>query len=405
MILSAVLLIAVTVSAQVRTSRPAPKKGTAPKASPSPTPTQEAQFAKLSKQADDAREAGRLDDAIRLYNQALQLKPKWKDGWWYLGSIFYDRDRYAEAAEALKILLDLDGQNGPGWALLGLCEFQLRNYREALADIQKGNWLGLGNNKPFTDVSRFHAGILLTRDGQFELGYEALKPFAREGNESMSVMEALGINTLRMPLLPVELPPDRREVVLLAGRAAWYQAARRPQDADRAFKDLLTRYPDTPNANYAYGVFLLIDTPDAALEAFRQELKVSPANVPAMLQIAFEYIKRNDFEKARPFAEKAVETAPDLFAARNALGRVLLDLGKVNEAIRELETGVKQAPDSPEMRYALARAYAKAGRKEDAQRERSAFLQLDKQVREQRDGAQSLGGAEAKPTDKTQPPE
>src|SRR5262249_29152136 len=153
-----------------------------------------------------------------------------------------------------------------------------------------------------------------------------------------------------------------------------------------------------------YGVFLLIDSPDAAVDAFRTELKVSPDNVPAMLQIAFEYIKRNDFEKAKPYAEKAVEKAPDLFAARNALGRVLLDLGKVNEAIRELEIGVKQAPGSPEMRFALARAYAKAGRKEDAARERSAFLQLDKQVREQRDGTQSLGGTDARPNDKTQPP-
>jgi Tfp pilus assembly protein PilF len=92
------------------------------------------------------------------------------------------------------------------------------------------------------------------------------------------------------------MPPDKRELVLLAGRAAWHQAARHPQEADKAFKELLARYPDAPNANYAYGVFQLVDTPDAALESFRRELQVKPDNVPAMLQIAFEYIKRNDYE-------------------------------------------------------------------------------------------------------------
>jgi Flp pilus assembly protein TadD len=79
-------------------------------------------------------------------------------------------------------------------------------------------------------------------------------------------------------------------------------------------------------------------------------------------------------------------------------------MGKIQEAIKELETGVKQAPDSPEMRFALARAYAKAGRSDDARREREIFLQLDKQMREFREGKQSTGGADSKPLEKNQPP-
>jgi tetratricopeptide (TPR) repeat protein len=402
MLFALFLGVAVATPGLAQRSRPKQKKQPATKALAG---QQKIEFDRLAKQATEARESARLEDAIRLYNQALQLNPQWVEGWWYLGSIFYDRDRYVEAAEALKILLSINRENGPAWALLGLCEFQLRHYPEALADIQKGRDLGLGGNKAFIDVARFHGAILMTRIGQFELGYDSLRPFAREGNESMSVIEALGINILRMPLLPAELPPDKRELVLLAGRAAYHQAARHPQEADRAFKELLARYPEAPNANYAYGVFLLIDTPDAALDAFRNELKISPASVPAMMQIAFEYIKRNDFEPALPYAEKAVETAPDLFATHNALGRVLLGMGKVNEAIKELEIGVKQAPDSPEMRFALARAYARAGRKEDAARERATFLQLDKQMRQMREGAQSVGGVEIKQADKNQPPQ
>jgi len=367
-------------------------------------PQQQAAFNKLSQQADAAREGGRLDEAIQLYIQALKLNPKWKDGWWYVGSIFYDRDSYSDAREALRNLLGLDDKNGSAWALLGLCEFGLRNYDQALSDIQYARTLGnMISSKEFVNVARYHAGILMTRAGQFELGYEALRDFAREGNESPSVIEALGLNILRMPFLPAEAPPDRRELILMAGRAAFYQAARRVQEAERAFKELLSRYSDVPNVHYAYGVYLLIDSPDAALDEFRRELQISPDNVAALLQIGFEYIKRNDFENARPYAQKAVDAAPNLFATHNALGRVLLELGKVGEAIKELEIGVKQAPDSPEMRFALARAYARAGRKEDAARERAKFLELDKQKRTERSGPQSVGGIEAKPADKNPP--
>ncbi|MEW6130800.1 MAG: tetratricopeptide repeat protein [Acidobacteriota bacterium] len=393
-----ICLSPVTFAQSKGAKRKAPAK-TAPKANP--------QFEQFSRQADAARQEGRLEDAIVLYNQALRASSNWVEGWWYLGSIFYTLDRYGEGRDAFRNLLVLQKTNGPGWAMIGLCEFKLKNYDEALADIQYARQLGLGQNKELTNVVRFHAALLLTRAEQFELAYEALRDFAREGNESMSVIEAMGINLLRMPFLPAEAPADKREIILLAGRAAFFMAARRVGEAQGAFQELLARYPDAPNVHYAYGAHLLIESPDQALEEFKRELKISPAHIPALLQIAFEYLKRNDAEAAKPYAEQSVKIAPNLFATRNALGRVLTDLGQIDEAIKELESGVKLAPESPEMRFALARAYARAGRKDDAARERAMFVKLDKEKRTRREGAQAVGGisadSEKKPKEKPKP--
>ena len=66
-----------------------------------------------------------------------------------------------------------------------------------------------------------------------------------------------------------------------------------------------------------------------------------------------------------PYAEKVVGLAPNSFAAHNALGRIMLEVGDVPRATKELEGAVRLAPDSPECRFALSRAYARAGRKQD----------------------------------------
>ena len=91
---------------------------------------------------------------------------------------------------------------------------------------------------------------------------------------------------------------------------------------------------------------------------------------------AVEFQKRGEPETGRPYAERAVKFAAANFAARGALGRILLDTGDVPGAIRELEIAVKMEPNSPPLRFSLASAYSRAGRKEDAARQRAEFTRL-----------------------------
>jgi predicted Zn-dependent protease len=110
--------------------------------------------------------------------------------------------------------------------------------------------------------------------------------------------------------------------------------------------------------------------------------------------MAFEYLKRNEHETALPLAEKAAQLAPKMYPARNVLGRVLLELGQVDRAVKELEEGVRLAPNVPEMHYALARAYTRAGRKQEAARARETFQRLEKLRNAQREGAKAEEGEE-----------
>ncbi len=57
-------------------------------------------FEELSAQATAAREANQTSKAIMLYQQALRMKPAWKEGWWFLGTLSYDSDQYKTGAQA-----------------------------------------------------------------------------------------------------------------------------------------------------------------------------------------------------------------------------------------------------------------------------------------------------------------
>jgi tetratricopeptide (TPR) repeat protein len=298
--------------------------------------------------------------------------------------------------------VDLMPQNNNAWAFKGLCEYGLKHYDVALSDMMRARSMARGSSiKDLVVTARYHMGILLSRNEQYEQAMQMLNGFAVEGDDSPKVIEAMGIATLRIPMLPEELPGVRREPVMLAGRAAFFQAARLPTAAQKAYEELVNRYPELPNVHYAYGVFLVGEQPDAAIAEFKTELEVSPRHPWAKLQLAFEYLRRSDWEAARPWAEQAVAEAPGLFVAHRALGQVLLETGDIDGAIRELEAGVKQAPDSAAMRFALARAYRRAGRVDDAEREQAEFTRLNRILRTQRTGSQSVGGIDVDTTGDT----
>jgi len=370
------------VSAQsTRKTRPKPRTEQSPAYA-------EAQFEGFVKLADEARLAARFDDAISLYGKALNIKPKWPDGWWYIGAIFYEKDLYPQARDAFQNLVALEPQRGPAWAMLGLCLFQTGDYERAATSLQRGKSLGVNDNSELAGVVLYHIGLLYIRFEYFENAFDTLAELLRAGNASPKVIEAFGLTMLRMPYLPKEIPAAQREKILIAGQAGINMAARRQDQARAAFDTLLAQYPNEPNVHYGFGVFMLSQDADIALKEFTRELEISPNHYPSMVQMAFEYLKRDQYNDALPLAEKAVQLAPKLYAARNVLGRVLLELGQVERSIRELEEGVKLAPSSPEMHFALARAYTRAGRKEDAARERETFKKLQDEFNQKRQAAE-----------------
>jgi tetratricopeptide (TPR) repeat protein len=367
---AAVAFAVLAATALVGAQEPAKKAPTAPA------------FDALVKQATAARQAERWEDAIALYAKTVKLRPAYVEGYWYQGTAYYSLDKFTECRDRFRDVLRLAPKNGAAFAFLGLCEFGLKDYDRSLQHLLQSRRFGIGDVPDLGSVARYHAAILMTRIGQYEQALQTLGEFAQQGEDSPRVIEAMGMATLRMAMLPSELPPDRREMMATRNTAA----------AGNGFEALVLRYPETPNVHYAYGVYLLLEQPDRALDEFKKELELQPGHPQSLMQLAFEYLNRGDAPTALSWAKQAVAAAPKDFAARKALGQALLDTGDGPGAIAELELGVKLAPESPGLRFTLARAYQRGGRLEDANREREEFTRLDRIAREQKSGAQAVGG-------------
>jgi len=334
-------------------------------------------FDEIAQKAAAARERDDAPQAIELYSQALQLKPGWSDGWWFLGSLEYEAEAYSAGRDALTHYLDLVPDAGPAWALRGLCEFETGDYTKSLTDIQHGLSLGAGKEAGAEKILRYHEALLLTRRGNFEGALQLYRPLTRGKIPNPELLVGIGLAGLRTPLLPGDLSAEQRDLHMAAGNAAFLFMAGDEKAAQQEFGKLFQRFPTAENAHYLYGSLLSPTDPDQALTEFKRELEISPSNAAAQLMVAWDSLTRSDSATALAYAKKVVAEEPTLPIARLVLGRALVETGDVTGGTELLEKELQREPDSLEIHFALARAYSKSGRKEDARRERLLCLRIE----------------------------
>ncbi|HVP00345.1 MAG TPA: tetratricopeptide repeat protein [Bryobacteraceae bacterium] len=333
-------------------------------------------FDELAVQANAARQASDVPKAMGLYRRALEIKPDWPEGWWFLGTLAYDSDRYADGESAFSQFVKLDDKNPMAWGFLGLCEFETGGYQRSLEHIRRA--FEIGSVEPSIEqVLRFHEVLLLDKLGLFDQAMPKLRPFVRRGTKNNVLLAAIGLTALRRPLLPQEIPAAEQPLIAAAGQAAYFWMAGEDGSTASAFKILLENYPQAPGVHYLYGTYLLASRPaEEAYAEFRRELEVNPHSADARATIALLMVRAGGEPAALPLAKQAAQDGPSCPMAQYAYGLILGSAGNFEEAIKRLETAVRLDPSSVEYHMGLAGAYSRAGRAKDARRERQLSIAL-----------------------------
>ena len=336
-------------------------------------------FETVASQAEAARIQDHISDAIRLYREGTDLRPSWADGWWHLGSLLYDQDRFAEATAAFRHLLASTSHRGPAYAFLGLCEYETGKDDDALAQFRAWASAGWAGTPELRDVAVFHFALLLTREGRFIESLYLLATVAPRLGDVPELSEAMGLASLRMRYLPENYPPELRERVWLAGKAALY-AAQSPGNfarADEFAARLEGHYPEQPEVHYLRGTIYTFQgkTMEAERE-YREELRIFPNQISSLVALAEIDLEKADLAEAGLMARRAVGADSRNAEAHHLLGRVFLANGDLDASLSELETAKQLAPESPGVRSHLAMVYSKLGRTQEAKAESDAFLAL-----------------------------
>jgi len=326
----------------------------------------------LLQAAEKARDENRDEESIRLFRRVLIAQPESEEALWYLGTLLYEGKQYAEARDVLRVFTTLRSDAGAGWALLGLSEFNTREYPRALDHLQRARAMGVGDRKDLSQAMFYHLAMLLN---YFER-YDEVMVILATADPDDSFITPSGLSGLRMPFLPAETPADLREMVDIAGRAIIAFQAGRNYEAETAFKKMIGDYPNEPGVHFLYGAFLAIQHPGDAVPEFERELQISPAHVLARVRLAQQLVGTQDFDRALLLAREAIELEPKRASAHLFAGEALVGKGDLAEGIKELEIARDGEPDATRTRWDLLRAYKTAGRKEDAEREQQVLAKL-----------------------------
>jgi tetratricopeptide (TPR) repeat protein len=278
--------------------------------------TSNSDFNSVSAAAASAREAGKAEEAIRDYQQAVALRTDWAEGWWYLGSLLYETKQFPEARSAFQQVVQLLPGMGAAWNFLGLCQFEEKSFADSQVSLEKGQALGGADDPEIARVATYHLGLLRNKAGQFDAATSLLVSSFTETQPPEQVKLALGMAMLRVPLFPTEADPSWDALMHAAGNAAELVARGDSAKAVEALSTLVKSYPNAPFLHYAHGKALAkAGKFEEALQQQKLEAKISAESPLPLLEIEALELQLNHRDRASQARLKASQLQAQSSAA------------------------------------------------------------------------------------------
>src|SRR5215831_5415646 len=112
----------------------------------------------------------KLEDAIRSFELALRIDPKYVDAWIKKGYAHFHLGQYTVAIHSYDKALDIDLNDGEAWNMKGLAYYKMNNYEKAVEACEKAIDIN-----PNDGMSWYNKACYSTLIGKVDEGMEALK--------------------------------------------------------------------------------------------------------------------------------------------------------------------------------------------------------------------------------------
>jgi predicted O-linked N-acetylglucosamine transferase (SPINDLY family) len=307
-----------------------------------PPPPDAAELDAMWREAFGHHQAGRIDQAAKLYRAFLQHSPQHFDARHLLGVTALQQGRLEEAQREIAAALQI-------------------NPRDAAAHNNLGNvWLRRGDlaaaRASFETALKLRPG---DPDANANLGAVLLR--VGEAREAVALLrKALGQRATP------ELRHQLAAALLASGDAA---------GATRELRVLLREHPGSADAHNHLGLALEGgNDPEGAMAAYDRALQLAPDHAVAASNRAALLAKTGRLEEARAALEKLAKAQPRSASVHANLGAVHRDRGDLAAARASLQKALQLEPGLAAARLTLAEALFDGGDLDAAQDELDTLL-------------------------------
>jgi tetratricopeptide (TPR) repeat protein len=162
----------------------------------------------------------------------------------------------------------------------------------------------------------------------------------------------------------LQQPVDRSaDLAERFSRAVELQQQGKLDEAAEAYRALIKLKPDYFEALANLGVVLARQSRfEEAVASYQSALKLAPQSAPIRLNLGIAHYRAGQFEKAVEIFEPFLIERGDVVQARQLYGLSLVQLGRDEEGVKQLEQTLDAAPPDAAVLYQLGLAYMRLGK-------------------------------------------
>ena len=296
--------------------------------------------------------AGRTDEALANFRNAIELQPNFAIAYNGLGNVLLGEKKLDEAITAYRKAIELQPNLAMPYSNLGSVLTQQGKLDEAIAAHQKAV-----NLRPDAAIAHSSLGAALVDQGKYEDAIVAvhraiaLDPkFAQSYSNLGTALEAQekldeAIAAYRKA---TELQPDNVDAQYKLG--ASLQKTGQLDEAMVAFRKSIEIQPSLCNGYLGIGAVLNEQGHlDEAIVAQRKSTELEPDNAIAYLHLGRSLLTNGQPVEATEAFRKAIQLKPDYAEAYTRLVDSLYAQGKLDEVIETLRMAIKLQPDQAEL--------------------------------------------------------
>ncbi|MEA5506361.1 tetratricopeptide repeat protein [Halotia wernerae UHCC 0503] len=323
----------------------------------------------LSKQGNTLFELQRYKDALAAYEQAVEIRPDYAQGWNGQGKTLSKLKQYKAALAAYDKAIQIQPDYVEAWSGRGFILQNLQRYSEAIASFEKA--LKLQNNYPevwnakgevFSNLKQYDNAIksyeqaIKLKPDYYEAWYQkglALQNLKQYEDAIAAYDQA------------IEIKPDYEQ--------AWYNRGNalvnlnRYEDAFKAYDQVVQYNPNYDPAWLSRGhVLITLRRYPDAIESFNQVIKDNPKNYQAWYSRGWALHQTQRYDEAVQSYNKAAAIEPKNYQVWYNLGNSQYILQKYEEAIASYNKAVRYQPNYYESWYSRGNALLNLKRYKDA---------------------------------------